>query len=122
MSKKTTPLSSAFKSVHEAFEDLEEAFEEVLPIPAAPGDETDETDETETPRRRGSKKSSRKKSGRKKSITIEDVRAGLLKVIEEHGNKGATEVLGDFEVKKVSELDEEQYADVVKACEDYLDD
>ena len=51
---------------------------------------------------------------------IEDVRKKVLDVIEEFGNDGATEVLEEFGVKKISELDAAQYPAVIEAATKYL--
>ena len=54
--------------------------------------------------------------------TIEQVRKKILDVIEDFGNDGAAEVLEDFGVKKISELDAEQYEAVIEAATKYLAD
>ncbi len=111
---KRTPFSEAFEKIQAAFDDLHDALTELGTTNGG-----DEGEEPESKPKRGKAKAARKKKD--KGPTIEDVRASLLKVIEEHGNDGATEVLEDFEVNKVSELESEQFADVIEACEKYLE-
>lgn len=66
---------------------------------------------------------SRKKAAAKpKGPSVDDVRDALRRVIEAGGNDGATEVLQNFDAKKVSEVDAEQYVNVIEVCEAYLDD
>ena len=57
-----------------------------------------------------------------KGPKIEEVRKKILDVIEEFGNEGAAEVLEPFGVKKISELDAEQYGAVIEGATKYLAD
>lgn len=52
---------------------------------------------------------------------VDDVREALCRVIERFGNPGARQVLAKFGADRVSDLRGREYADVIKACEEYVD-
>lgn len=66
--------------------------------------------------------SKKKAAAKKKGPGVDDVREALRRVIDEGGNDAATEILSEFDTKKVSGLEEDQFASVIEACETYLDD
>lgn len=83
------------------------------------------TGTAEKPAKATGKKAPRKKAPAKKKEegpTIDEVREALRRVIDEGGNDAATEILDPFGTKKVSGLDKDEYADVIEACETFLDD
>ena len=94
----------------------------------------DSSEEAEPPARASSRKktgtrkktaaSKKKTSSRKKpeGPTIEDVRKALMEVQEEFGKDGQLDVLEEFEVTKVSELQESQYAAVIAEAKAYLEE
>lgn len=83
----------------------------------------------ETKAAKGKEKSAKKKAGKRgkkkddedADPTRADVRKALKKVIDAYGADGAAEVLEDFDVEMVSELEDDQFAAVIKAAEAYLE-
>lgn len=93
------------------------------------GEEGEEEPEKERPARRGRRSKAREEEPEKKprrreatGPSLDDVRAKATEVIEEFGNEELEAILEDFGVKRVSDLDEADYAKVVEECEKSLAD
>lgn len=56
-------------------------------------------------------------SGDAAEYSLEDVRAILVKVQKANGKKAVSELLSKFDVKKLTDVDESDYADLIEAAE-----
>ena len=107
MPRKTKdPTAKLFDAVRKATTVLTEAIDAVADAVLEPADD----------------KGGKKKTGRKKKLKLDDVRDTMLKVIEEFSQEDAVDVIKTFDVKRVSELAEDQYADVIAALKKVLED
>lgn len=88
-------------------------------------------DEAQPSKRRGrgrkpaaADKSKGRGKGKAKDKTADDVREAVLRLIEDQDNDAAKDALGEAQegAKKVSDLEPENYAAAIEACEAALDD
>jgi hypothetical protein len=102
----------------------------MLKLAAAMGGkaEAEEEDEEEAPPPKKTRATTTKKpAGRGRSKkpagpTKADAVNALSEVKDELGIKVAKEVLADFDVKKVDELEEGDYAEFIEACKDAMEE
>jgi hypothetical protein len=106
-------------------------------VPGPADDEDDEEEEKAPPKRGrpagGSKKPTASKEapaekkpargkGKAAGPTAADARDALRKVSDECGRDVAKELLGEFEVSKITDLEEEDFKEFIEACEEALED
>ena len=90
---------------------------------AEPVVEDEDEDEDEQPAPPTKKKVTTSKPApalKKKKIELVEVKNALKKILDKQGRESALSVLSDFDVQKVSELQEKQFEAFLQACEKYL--
>lgn len=126
-----TILSDLGKAMDDRFASLEELInkaptlnhvEVASPTPKAEV-EAGATAKAESKKGKGKGKGKGKKDKEPKApkVKVDDVREALRKVMTAGGNPAATSILEGFDVRKVSELIEEEFANVVSACVLWMD-
>ena len=119
-------INKAFEKLRSGLDDLEEAtLEELARIESDAGDDPPADPPAETTSK-GTKKKAAKKGPKKKAaaakLTHDDVRAALLPIVEKYSPEDVDEVLKEFSVTQVSDLEPDQFPAVIKAAEAYLED
>ncbi len=113
-------------------ERIEEKLDNVLELlaktgKASPAKESDEDedsdDEDEKEEKAAEKPATRKRTrtpNKPKAPSATDVKEKLKAVLDKKGRKAALAILEKFDAEKIGDLEEDQYADFVKACEKAL--
>lgn len=97
-------------------EDLIEKVDAILAIlndkPAPAKDE----DEDETPKKRT------RTPNKKPAVDIAAVKEKMKEVLDQQGRKTGLKLLKDFDAEKLGDLEESQYEDFIKACDEALEE